>query len=239
MNIIVTRPEEDGAPLKLKLEAMGHSVILMPLLQIVPRKSVFITKRPYQAVVATSANGIRALTGHGNIKGLPMLTVGPQSMKAAQDAGFRKVEAHGRDLGGLVAYIKANLKPEAGPILYLSGNETAGDLEGQLNQAGFDCWRTIVYDAVQAKDASLVESPLRNREVDAVLLYSPRSTRIWCKVIWDAGLIEEAAAAHYFCLSRNVAATLPKTWSHTVAKTPDEAAMLALLAPGAGKRLRE
>lgn len=231
MNIIVTRPEEDCSPLKAKLEALGHGVILMPLLRIVPRKPVFIRKLAYQAIVATSANGIRALTGHENLKSIRMLTVGPQSKKAAQDAGFTKVEAHGGDLNGLVAHIARTLKPADGPLLYLSGNETAGDLEGQLKTAGFDCWRSIVYDAVQAKDAGPAESALRARTADAVLLYSPRSARIWCKIMWDTGLIEEAASAHYFCLSKNVAATLPKTWSSTVAKSPDEAAMLALLEP--------
>ncbi|MGH6854226.1 MAG: uroporphyrinogen-III synthase [Aestuariivirga sp.] len=236
MNVIVTRPEEDGTPLKTKLEAMGHRVILMPLLRIMPRRPVFIRKLPYQAVVATSANGIRALAGHPELKSIRMLTVGPQSMTAAKDAGFLSVEAHGGDLHGLVAHIKKSLRPAAGPILYLSGNETAGDLEGHLTKAGFDCWRAIVYDAVQAKDPGPAEAALRGRTADAVLLYSPRSARIWCKIVWDAGLAEEAASAHYFCLSKNVAATLPKTWARTVAKSPDEAAMLALLEPGHGTR---
>jgi uroporphyrinogen-III synthase len=236
MNIIVTRPEEDGSPLKEKLEAMGHSVMLLPLLRIVPRRPMFIRKLPYQAIAATSANGIRALTGHAELKSIRMLTVGPQSMKAAKDAGFIKVEAHGGDLDGLVVHIRKTLLASDGPILYLSGNETAGDLEGQLAKAGFDCWRSIVYDAVQTKDPGPAEEALRGRTADAVLLYSPRSARIWCKIVWDAGLAEEAASAHYFCLSKNVAATLPKTWARTVAKSPDESAMLALLEPAYGTR---
>ena len=236
MNIIVTRPEEDGGPLKKRLEAMGHHVILMPLLRIVPRPRVFIRKLPYQAIVATSANGIRALTGHADLKSIRMLTVGPQSLKAAKDAGFLKAEAHGGDLEGLVAHIQKSLQAAGGPILYLSGNETAGDLEGQLRKAGFDCWRSVVYDAVQAKDLGPAEAALRAGTADAVLLYSPRSARIWCKVIWDAGLAQEAASAHYFCLSKNVAATLPKAWARTIAKSPDEVAMLALLEPAYGTR---
>jgi uroporphyrinogen-III synthase len=236
MNIIVTRPEEDGSPLKAKLEAMGHRVILLPLLRIVPRQRVFIRKLPYQAILATSANGIRALAGHPELKSIRMLTVGPQSLKAAKDAGFNRAEAHGGDLDGLVAHIGKTLQPAAGPLLYLSGNETAGDLEGQLTKAGFHCWRSIVYDAVQAKDPGPAEAELRNRTADAVLLYSPRSARIWCKIMWDAGLAEQAASAHYFCLSRNVAAILPKAWARTVAKTPDETALLALLEPAYGTR---
>ncbi len=236
MNLIVTRPEEDGGPLRAKLEAMGHHVILLPLLRIVPRSPVFIRKLPYQAIVVTSANGIRALTGHEELKSIRMLTVGPQSLHAAKDAGFLNVEAEGGDINGLVAHVRKTLQPGAGPILYLSGNETAGDLEGQLNTAGFDCWRAIVYDAVQAKDPGLAAAALRTRTADGVLLYSPRSARIWCKIIWDVGLAGQAAAAHYYCLSKNVAAALPKTWPRTVAKSPDESAMLALLEPAYGTR---
>ncbi len=236
MNIIVTRPEEDGNPLKAKLEALGHRVILLPLLRIVPREPVFIPKLPYQAIAATSANGIRALRGHAELKSIRMLTVGPQSLQAAKDAGFASAETHGGDLDGLVAHIRKALHPAAGPILYLSGNETAGDLEGQLTIAGFQVRRSIVYDAVQAKDTGPVEIPLRDGAADAVLLYSPRSARIWCKIMWDAGLAEKAAAPHYYCLSRNVADILPRAWPRSVAKSPDEAALLALLEPAYGTR---
>ncbi|MBC8036830.1 MAG: uroporphyrinogen-III synthase, partial [Rhizobiales bacterium] len=114
MNIIVTRPKEDGSPLKEKLETMGHRVILMPLLRIVPRPRAFIRKLPYQAIVITSANGIRALSGHTELKSIRMLTVGPQSMKAAKEAGFLKVEAHG-DLVGLATHIRKTLNLTAGP----------------------------------------------------------------------------------------------------------------------------
>lgn len=236
MNIIVTRPEADGKLLKPKLEAMGHSVILMPLLHIVPRERVFVPKLPYQAVIATSANGVRALRGHEELKSIRVLTVGPQSLEAAEVAGFARAEAHGGDLNGLVAHIRNALHPAAGPLLYLSGNETAGNLEGQLTEAGFQCRRSIVYDAVQAKEAGPAEAALRERTADAVLLYSPRSARIWCKIMWDAGLAEHAAEAYYYCLSRNVAEILPRAWPRSVAKSPDEGALLALLEPPPGTR---
>jgi len=165
-----------------------------------------------------------------------MLTVGPQSLLAAENAGFNRAEAHGGDVDGLVAHIRKSLHPAAGFILYLSGNETAGDLEGQLTKAGFQVRRSIVYDAVQAKDASPAEAPLREGAAPAVLLYSPRSARIWCKIMWDAGLAEHAAEAHYYCLSRNVAEILPRAWPRSVAKSPDEGALLALLEPPHGTR---
>ena len=36
MRLIVTRPQEDADALKTRLEALGHKVILSPLLEILP-----------------------------------------------------------------------------------------------------------------------------------------------------------------------------------------------------------
>lgn len=233
MRVAVTRPEEDAGTLRAKLEAAGHEVVMAPLLTIAPRQGVVIPKRDWQAIAVTSANGIRALPeGHG-LQSFRTLTVGPQSLKAARAAGFQ-AEAHGGDVNGLAAFIRAELDPKGGPILYLSGAETAGDLEGQLAAAGFDCHRAVLYDAAPADTLGSAEAALRAGEIDAVLLYSPRSAKIWRKLVEDAGLLEAAGQIRNFCLSRNVASVLPEGWTKAVPATPDEQAMLALLAETEG-----
>ncbi len=228
MRIAVTRPEEDAGPLRAKLEAMGHEVVMSPLLVIAPREGVEIPTQPWQAIAVTSANGIRALPpGHG-LASFRMLTVGPQSLAAATAAGFT-AEAHGGDVNGLAAFIRASLDPAKGPILYLSGAETAGDLEAQLASAGFACHRVMLYDAVQASALGTVEAALRQGQLDAVLLYSPRSARIWRTLVEQAGLAEHAARLVHLCLSPNVARSLPEDWMTRIAARPEEPAMLALL----------
>jgi uroporphyrinogen-III synthase len=229
MRIAVTRPEEDAGPLKEKLEALGHEAVIVPLLDIRPRPGAAIPARPWQAIAVTSANGIRSLPEGHDLSSIRTLTVGPQSLKAARAAGFA-AEAHGGDVNGLAAHIRTTLDPEAGPILYLSGAETAGDLEGQLQAAGFACHRAVLYDAVPARDLGAAGDALRRGEIDAVLLYSPRSAKIWRALVESAGLSRQAGAVRNFCLSRNVASVLPEDWDKRVAGTPDEQAMLALLA---------
>lgn len=228
MRVIVTRPDEDGDALCRTLEDLGHAPIRAPLMRIVPRAGAIIPDLPWQAVVATSANGIRALGDAGRLTGVPMLTVGPQSLAAARAAGFAAT-AHGGDVDGLSAYIASALKPDAGPILYLSGAATAGDLKGQIEAAGFACHRAIVYDAVPATDLGDAAAALREGAADAVLLYSPRSARIWRELAEGAGLASWAAAIATLCLSRNVAAALPDGWQTRVAEKPENAAMLRLL----------
>ncbi len=233
MKIAVTRPEEDAGLLKAKLEALGHEVVMTPLMVIKPRAGVRIPSLPWQAIAVTSANGIRALPeGHG-LTSIRTLTVGPQSLKAASAAGFA-AEAHGGDVNGLADFIRSSLDPKAGPILYLSGAETAGDLEAQLAAAGFACHRAVLYDAVPAVSLGGVEAALREGEIDAVLLYSPRTARIWRGLVEQAGLVGCAGRIRNFCLSRNVASVLPEGWNSTIPQTPDEQAMLALLAQTGG-----
>lgn len=228
MRIAVTRPEEDAGPLTAKLDAMGHEVVMAPLLTIQPRENVMIPALPWQAIAVTSANGIRALApGHG-LTSFRILTVGPQSLAAARAAGFA-AEAHGGDVNGLAAFIRGELDPHAGPILYLSGAETAGDLAAQLAEGGFDCHRVVLYDAAPAVTLGAAEVALRAGRLDAVLLYSPRSAKIWRGLVEAAGLAPQAARLRHLCLSRNVAAALPPAWTSAVSESPDEAAILRLL----------
>ena len=228
MRIAVTRPEEDAGPLKAKLEALGHEVIVTPLLTIRPRENVKLPDLPWQAVAVTSANGIRALPDATRLNSIRTLTVGPQSLKAALDAGL-KAEAHGGDVNGLAAFIRDNLDPAGGPILYLSGAETTGDLEARLKSSGFQCHRAVLYDAVPADTLGETGEALRIGKLDAVLLYSPRSARVWRGLVETAELHREASVLLHLCLSRNVAAVLPEDWNAVIARSPDESAMLALL----------
>lgn len=228
MRVVVTRPAEDAATLTAKLEALGHEVVMAPLLEIRPRSGVAMPDRPWQAITVTSANGIRCLPDPDRFRAVRTLTVGPQSLHAALSLGL-PAEAHGGDVAGLARFIASRLDPAAGPILYLSGAETAGDLEALLKAAGFDCHRAILYDAVPAATLGPAGDALRRGRLDAVLLYSPRTARIWVKLVMQAGLSEAAGHVQHLCLSRNVAAVLPPDWPSAVALRPDEAAMLALL----------
>jgi uroporphyrinogen-III synthase len=226
MRLIITRPEEDAAVLKAKLEGMGHSTSIVPLLKIAPRAAVQIPSKKYQFICATSANALKYYAASDVLKEIPVLTVGPQSLAAAKAAGFKSCEAHGGNVLGLAGYIIKNFNPHSGPILYLSGAETSADLQALLKAGNFGVEKAVIYDAVVQTP---VEISKALAEADGVLLYSPRSARIWLDLITTSWLEKAAAAPIYFCLSENVAKTLPPRWQKRVAKTPDEAAMLALL----------
>ena len=229
MHIIVTRPEADAAPLKATLEALGHTVTAIPLLRIVAREGIEIPDLDYQLAVATSANGIRSLIANHHVKSIRMLTVGPQSLAAAQQSGFTRAEAQGGDIEGLTAFISANFDPQSGPVLYLSGAETSGGLQASLQTLGFTVDRLTLYDAVPAETLGAAAQAIKTGKAGSVLLYSPRTARLWAALVGQHGLETQAARLMHFCLSPNVAASLPEDWPRAIANSPHEAAMLALL----------
>jgi uroporphyrinogen-III synthase len=226
MRLIITRPVDDALPLKAKLESLSHIAILVPLLKIVPRPDAFIPPLAYQFICATSANALKYLQVEDRLKTIPLLTVGPQSLVVAREIGFALAEAHGGDVHGLAAHAVAKFDSGKGPVLYLSGAETSADLQTILMSSGFAVERIITYDAVPQVPRD-IEKLLKG--ADGILLYSPRSARLWCDLIETSGLEKQAAVPMYYCLSKNVAKTLPGKWQIRVAKSPDEAAMLALL----------
>ncbi len=226
MRLILTRPEKDARPLADKLQALGHACIRVPLMEIVPREGAVVPAARYQAVCITSANGLANPSLLAGLRDTKLLCVGPQSAAAATAAGFTDVTAAGGDVVGLTAYITSHLRPADGPLLYLSGAATSGDLEGRLQREGFGVARVVSYDAVSTTPDDLAKAVT---SADAVLLYSPRTAKLWVEQIEKAKLAHHMADMIHLCLSQAVANALPESWPRRVAHTPDEAAMLAVL----------
>jgi uroporphyrinogen-III synthase len=225
MRLLVTRPWQDAQILIPRLEQLGHEVIASPLLEIAPRPDIRIPNAPYQLIALTSANAIRCLAGTellDRLRHLPVMAVGPQSAAAAKHAGFASVTEAGGDGSGLARHILAHARPKAGPILYLSGLDTASDFAGHLERAGFLVERIIVYEARPA--ARLAPDAAR---AEGVLLYSPRSARLWLDLAARQGIAADAMT--HFCLSANIAAILPGGLARRVAARPDEEALLEIV----------
>src|ERR1700742_3714197 len=95
MRILVTRPLEDGTEIARLLAARGHQALLAPLLephfQDGPLLEAGTDLDGVAAILATSANGIRALGPRTARRDIPIFAVGPQTAKEARDAGFTNV----------------------------------------------------------------------------------------------------------------------------------------------------
>jgi uroporphyrinogen-III synthase len=237
MRLIVTRPLEDARPLGRRLEAAGHEVILAPLLSIRPVSGLAIPERAYQAVLITSANGARALNGHpafARLKRATAFVVGPASAGAAAGAGFARVARADGDVAALVRSAIATLHPDDGPLLHVSGGVTAGNLASDLEASGFEVDRVVAYEAcpVEALPQPCAAA-LKAGTADGVLLYSPRTARIWVTLVTGTDLAPAAMRLVHYCLSDNVAdmvrGQLGTGVAVQVAARPDEAALIEMI----------
>jgi uroporphyrinogen-III synthase len=233
MRLIVTRPEPDDDRTARALIRLGHEAILSPMLDVVIDGKAKIPARPYQAVLVTSSNAVRALAGRAvrPVSGeVPLFAVGDQTALEAKRAGFAATRSAGGALDELVAMVASELSPAAGPLFYAAGEEQAGDLAGQLHQRGFDVETVFLYRTEpRARLANVGEAALRAGEVDGVLFYSPRSAAAFALALRAGNLAPLAKRVTCFCLSAACAEPLAKVTEGNirVAVRPDQLALFA------------
>ena len=235
MRLLVTRPDEDSAPLADALSALGHEPVMAPLLEICFLDRAELPKANWQALLFTSANGVRALARRPELKSLqslPVFAVGPASADAARAAGFVRIEAAGGDVGSLAEHVAEALDPAAGPLLHVAGSAVAGDLAGMLEGRGFKVSRAVLYEARLAGELpGVAREAIETGSLDGVLLYSPRTARAFASLVRKSGLEGRVTGLAAYCLSEAVAGALSELPGLTVkiAREPDQAALIALL----------
>ena len=243
MRLLVTRPEPDGERTAQALRARGHAVVLAPLLRTEPVAFALPDER-FSAVVLTSANAARAIADHpcrAQLTAMPAFTVGRRTAEAARGLGFREVHSADGDKGDLVELLRADrLRTQSAthgaPLLYLAGEDRAGDLaQGDLAQGGLPVRTVVVYRAVKAaRFPPDVAAALTQGAIDAVLHFSARSAEAYLDCAAHGGIRAEALAPMHCCLSRQVAAPLAAAGAAAlrIAARPDEAALLELVGEG-------
>lgn len=235
MRLLVTRPEEDVSELAAKLQAAGHDVLISPLLSIEIDPTVPLTREPVQALLVTSANGLRALAARPDLAAwlsVPLCAVGMTTGTLAQELGFRDVYVAGGDVEALTELVCRELDPGAGPLIHVAGTVVAGAMKDVLTERGYQVQRVTLYNA-RAADRFRPEAAdaLQAGEVDGVLLYSRRTAQIFTDLVCQAGLSDRLASVTAYCLSANAAAPLEALCIQEVkiAAQPNEAQLLSLL----------
>lgn len=232
MRIVLTRPQSDSERTAAALRAHGHDVLMAPLLRIEPLP-VELNQR-YGAVVITSANAVAALAVHPArvaLSALPLYAVGHRSADAARAAGFSDIHVAGGDIDDLTRLIAEQRPDVRAPLLYLAGEDRAGDLVGDLAVHGIAADLVVIYRAVPMPFPAELTAALAGGAVDAVMHFSKRSAAQYVTGARDAGIVAAALGVRHLCLSAQVAAPLRAAGAARVdvAKRPDESAMVALV----------
>jgi uroporphyrinogen-III synthase len=232
VRLLVTRSEPDAARTAAALRVRGHDVVLAPLLRI-ELLDFELPDEPWSAVVMTSANAARAVAEHPRRAALIVreaFTVGRHTADAARAAGFRTVHSADGDKADLADMLRTRRDETAAPLLYLAGEDRAGDLAA----GGAPMVTVVVYRAVKAEHfAPEVVAALARRAFDGVLHFSTRSAQAYLDCASREGILDAALAPLHVCISRQVAQPLSAAGAAAIriAPRPDEFAMIEVVGP--------
>lgn len=233
MRVVLTRPRDDSERTAAALRAKGHDVLIAPLLRVELIDTKLTTA--WGGLVITSANALAAIASspvRGDLIKLPLYAVGKRTADAAREAGFIDIVTAGGDVRDLLRNIVERRADDKGPLLYLAGEDRSGDLIGDLAVRGIAAEMAVVYRAAPAPFSGELIDALKTGKADAVLHFSKRSAESYLAGAQAVQVVEPALAVAHYCLSAPIAAPLQAAGAAhvTVAKRPDEAAMIELLA---------
>lgn len=232
MRVLVTRPRLDALETADLLKARGHEPVVAPLLSLTYRDGPEIDLAGVQAILATSANGVRAATRRLARRDVAVFAVGPQTAHAAREAGFHPVKDADGDARALVDAVRDWAVPEDGILVHASGAEGDGALARALTAAGFQVRTESLYEVTEVSVLpSAAHDVLVNSALDAVLLYSPRSARVFAELVARAGLGTITSGLIGVCISPATASNLGtlNLRDIRVAKRPNQTALLDCL----------
>lgn len=208
MRVLVTRPEEDAGSTAAHLRALGHKPIIAPLLEVRFRDGPELVLENIQAIVATSANGVRALIRRTARRDFPVFAVGPQTASMARASGFTDVKNSDGDALALADAISHWASTRCGLLLHAAANEATGKLGARLVEHGFQLRREVLYDVVSVESLPpIARTALEQGELDAVLLYSPRSAETFVRCMEAADLHNTCRKLIAVCISQAAADT--------------------------------
>lgn len=233
MRLLVTRPQPDAERTAEALRRRGHSVVTAPLLRIEPLLEAPIEDQHWAAILVTSTNAATAIARHARKRALldvPVFAVGDRSAEAIRGAGFTDVVSAAGAIADLSRLVVERIRPKA-DLLYLAGEERAGDLAGDLRGKGFAVQTSVIYRAVAATTLPQTAVDALAAGLDGVLHFSPRSAEAYIEGARAAELLTHALAPVQFCLSEQIAGPLRRAGAAMigVAPRPNEAALIELV----------
>ncbi|HYZ43020.1 MAG TPA: uroporphyrinogen-III synthase [Stellaceae bacterium] len=232
LRALVTRPQEESETLAAALAARDIEVVIEPLLAIDFRESQEIDLAGVQAILCTSANGVRALARASSERKVPVLAVGDATAFRARAEGFVFVESAAGNITDLVHLAAAALRPQGGPLLHVAGNVVAGDLAAALRAEGYVVERRVLYEARAAVALSPTAiDALRAGSLNFILFFSPRTAATFVTLAESARVMECCRTITALSISAAAdAAVSGLPWlDRYIADRPNQTALLAAL----------
>ncbi|WP_375398786.1 uroporphyrinogen-III synthase [uncultured Sphingomonas sp.] len=216
--LAVLRPEPGNAATAARIEAIGLSVVRLPLFAARPLDWVPPAPLDFDAIVLTSANAVR-LAGPtlARYQALPAFAVGAATARAARAAGLAVALTGTADAAALAAAMESRGVKNA---LWLTGRDH-GDM-----MAGMVAATIPVYAMVPVQ---LTCDALERLLGTVALVHSPRAGQWLSALAGRCGI--DRTAVRIAAISPAVAAATGDFWhAVAVAPTPDDRALVELAA---------
>jgi len=237
MHVLITRPEAEGQALKAEVERLGVRATLAPLISVLPNTIPASAVANAEALIATSRNALKALAASPAAfeaaRSLPLYVVGPGTAALARTLGFTDIiEGPGTALG-LMPLLSARGRGAGRPLVHLTGDVLAFDLKAALAAEEINIVSIPAYASVAATELPpTVAAGLATRDIDAVILMSPRTARTWASLVAALVPAPDLSDLIHICLSETVEeglAALGNAKMTLVARKPNQEEVLALL----------
>jgi uroporphyrinogen-III synthase len=232
MRALVTRPRAEAAELARLLAAHGIDSVIEPLIEIAESKVVLPDLAGVQAILCTSANGVRALAQATAERGLPLFAVGDRTAARARSEGFRRVLSAAGDVEDLAFLVRQRLRPPAGRLLHVAGSAVAGDLAATLEAEGFTVERVVLYEAQEATELTAPTAKLiADGGFDFALFFSPRTAAIFARLADETGVLaglHRTVAISISAAADAMLADLPFR-DRAIAAAPTQAALIDII----------
>ena len=230
--VLITRPARQAVPFAKRLEEKGFQTLIEPMLEVLSLPFVPVEIERYQAVLLTSANAVPALEAACSKREIMIYTVGPQTARAVQKAGFLNVRPAEGTATALIRRIQGELESCAGPLLYLRGRSVSCPLDAQLASSGFTVDAPIVYEALLSKAFSpACQNALKEGRIEAVTFFSYCTALNFMKLVEKHSLGDRLRGIKALSISKPVLECVQAgNWLETyAAQTPDRDGMLNLV----------
>jgi len=230
--VLVTRPRTEAEATAARLKALDYRSLIEPLIEIVHRPGPPLDFAGVQAVLATSANGARALARRTSLRDQWLFAVGDATANSLRELGFQRVESAGGSARELAALVQRRCDPTQGTILHVRGDVVAIDPSVPLGKLGFSVCAAVLYETrTPSAFSPCLERTVRHNDLGYALFFSARTARTFVSLALAAGVASACETIEAFCLSAAVAAAAEGVpWRAVrVAVRPDHEALLNLL----------
>jgi len=207
MNILITRPLIDAEDLMEKFFSLGHKIVHLPTLKIIPLAMKPINPNEFDAFIFTSANAVRNIKLNSKNKNLHCFCVGSLTEKIARQVGFNNTSSAGGTVNALKNLIMISEKiNKNSKLVYFCGDNISYDLDLELKKESIKIEKIINYTSELIQDLNDENKKLIELyPPDLIFVYSLRSAESLVAIVKNYSLGPLMTQSIVMCISEKVA----------------------------------